>query len=71
MRLTIPFQDLLQLVKALSPTQKERLKQELDFEMPSQPAQDEFINLLLEGPVYSPEDIQKIEENRKSIAQWR
>jgi hypothetical protein len=33
--------------------------------------EDDFIEYLLNGPVYNNKDIQNIEENRKSIAAWR
>ncbi len=67
----IPFQQLLTLVKSLTPTQKARLRQELSDECPPQKEKDEFIAYLLNGPVYTESEIQVIEENRKSIAAWR
>jgi hypothetical protein len=71
MRFNIPFQELLTLIKALTPKQRERLRQELDEGTPIQQENDEFIDFLLKGPVYSKEEIRLIEENRKSIAAWR
>jgi hypothetical protein len=71
MRFNIPFQELLTLIKALTPKQRERLRQELDEGTPIQQENDEFIDFLLKGPVYSKEEIRQIEENRKSIAAWR
>ena len=47
------------------------VKQELTKEDKPGKNDDEFINYLLSGPVYSPEEISVIEENRKSIAAWR
>ncbi len=71
-KVQIPFQQLLTIVKTLTPAQKARLRKELDEEKPvSKPEEDDFINLLLNGPVYSDKDIAIIEENRKSIAAWR
>jgi hypothetical protein len=67
MNLEIPFQQLLSAVKTLTPAEKARLKQELTEEEDK----SVFIEMLLKGPVYTEEQIQTIEENRKSIAQWR
>ena len=71
MRFDIPFQQLLSLVKALTPNQRERLRQELDENTPNQEEHNEFIDFLLKGPVYSKSDIKTIEENAKSISAWR
>jgi hypothetical protein len=71
MKVEVPFQLLLTLVKSLTPAQKARLRQELAEEQPAQKDKDEFIEYLLNGPVYSDKEIQVIEENRKSIAVWR
>jgi hypothetical protein len=71
LRFNIPFQELLTIVKALSPSQRERLKQELEKEPPIQEKNNQFIEFLLEGPVYSKDEIKKIELNRKSISEWR
>lgn len=68
-KVQIPFQQLLALVKSLTPSQKAKLKKELDED--SVKPQQDFINYLLNGPVYSREDIAIVEENRKSIAAWR
>lgn len=71
-KVQVPFQQLLTIVKTLTPAQKARLRKELDEEKPaSNPKEDDFINFLLNGPVYSDEDIAIIKENRKSIAAWR
>lgn len=71
MKVQVPFQQLLRLVKNLTPAQKARLRQELDEEKASPKDKDDFINYLLNGPVYSNKEIKVIEENRKSIAAWR
>ena len=70
-KVQMPFQQLLELVKSLTSTQKARLRQELDEEKLNQNNQDDFINYLLNGPVYTDKEIKVIEENRKSIAAWR
>ncbi len=71
LRFNIPFQQLLTLVKSLSPKQKERLRQELQKETSFRDENDEFLKILLNGPVYSKEEIKQIEANRKSITEWR
>jgi hypothetical protein len=70
-KLDIPFQQLLTVVKTLTPSQKAKLKQELSDEESAKEDKSAFIEMLLKGPVYSEKDIQTIEENRKSIAKWR
>lgn len=71
MKVQVPFQQLLALVKSLTPGQKARLRQELAEEVPPRKDKDDFIEYLLNGPVYSDKEIHVIEENRKSIAAWR
>lgn len=70
-KLQVPFQQLLTLVKSLTPGQKARLRQELAEKKPPTKDKDDFIEYLLNGPVYSDKEIHLIEENRKSIAAWR
>lgn len=72
MKVQIPFQQLLTLVRNLSPKQKAQLRKELSEEKTQvEPEKDQFIDFLINGPVYSKKDIAIIEENRKSIAEWR
>lgn len=71
MKVQIPFDQLLTAIKTLTPTQKAKLKQELNEEVSATDDKTAFIEMLLNGPVYSEKQIQTIEENRKSIAQWR
>ena len=71
MKVQVPFQQLLTMVKRLTPAQRERLRQELADKRPLKKDKDEFIEYLLNGPVYSDQEINEIEENRKSIATWR
>lgn len=70
-KVQVPFQQLLDIVKSLPAAQKAKLRQELDEEKPADKNHDNFIDYLLNGPVYTDEEIQVIEENRKSIAAWR
>ncbi len=71
MKVQVPFQQLLTLVKTLTPTQKARLRQELNEDKPTKKGKDDYIEFLLNGPVYSEKDIAIVEENRKSMAAWR
>ena len=71
MKVQVPFQQLLSLVKSLTPTQKAKLRQELVEEKPLKKDNDDFIEYLLNGPVYSKKDVSIIYENHKSIAAWR
>ncbi len=70
-KMQIPFQQLLKVVKTLTPAQKARLKQELIVGPENKDRQSDFTQFLLSGPVFSNKQIQIIEENRKSIAKWR
>ncbi len=71
MKVQVPFQQLLTIVKTLTPSQKAKLRAELNEEQIETREQDHFIEYLLSGPVYNDKDIQIIEENRKSIMAWR
>lgn len=71
MKVQVPFQQLLAMVRRLTPAQRARLRQELVDKKPVKKDKDEFIEYLLNGPVYSDREINVIEENRKSIAAWR
>ncbi len=67
LKFDIPFQQLLKLVKSLTPNQRERLRQELESGAPLKEENDEFIKFLLKGPVYSKDDINQIMKNRNNI----
>lgn len=72
MKVQVPFQQLLAIVKKLTPSQRAKLRKELDEQnISSVVKEDEFIDFLLNGPVYSKDDIAQIEENRNSIVAWR
>ncbi len=70
-KVQVPFQQLLTAVKSLTPIQKAKLRQELAEEKPAESDKAAFIEMLLNGPVYTEAQIQVIEENKKSIAKWR
>ncbi len=72
-KVQIPFQELLTVVKTLTETQKAKLRQEL-ADLPQKTVstqQSDFTKLLLNGPVFTEKQIKTIEENRKSITKWR
>jgi len=71
MKVQIPFQQFLTAIKTLKPSQKLRLKQELSEEKKEKGDKAAFIDMLLRGPVFTEDEVQTIEENRKSIAAWR
>jgi hypothetical protein len=64
MKLNIPFNQLLALVRQLSPVQKQKLQKELQSGMPGQKDND-FKSFLLTGPVFSKAQLKTIEETRK------
>ena len=70
-KVQIPFQQLLAAVKTLSSSQKAKLRQVLSEKSETRKDKEAFIEMLINGPVYTEEEIQIIEENRKSIAKWR
>ncbi len=72
MKVQIPFQQLLTLVKTLSPEQKAKLRQELfENEKINANSNADFTKVLLNGPVFTYNQIKTIKENRKSISKWR
>ena len=71
MKVQIPFQQLLTAVRSLTPTQKERLKQELTDKDSVKADKATYIDMLLNGPVFTEDEIKVIEENTKSISKWR
>lgn len=71
LKVQVRFEQLLTVVKTLTPTQKARLRQEPDENKAEKNDKDEFIELLLNGTVYTDKEIKTIGENRKSIAKWR
>lgn len=71
MKVQVPFQQLLALVRKLTPSQKAKLREELTVVEPAQSEDAGFMDFLLHGPVFSKSQIDVIKENRKSIAAWR
>jgi len=67
----IPFNELIAIVRQLSPTQKAKLQKELTQQVKPVAKKSRLTELLLNGPVFTDEQIKTIEETRKSINQWR
>ncbi|RYE27556.1 MAG: hypothetical protein EOP42_19070 [Sphingobacteriaceae bacterium] len=68
----INFDQLVEIAKKLPETQWNKLKEEVEKEVPAENRPDkEFLNLLLSGPTFSEEQLAEIAETRKAINQWR
>ena len=61
LKVQVPFEQLLTVVKTLTPDQKTRLRQESDENKTEEINKEEFIELLLNGPVYTDKEIKIIE----------
>ena len=70
-QIDIGFSQLMQIVKALPPTQLKQLRVAIDEEIQAERPQTNLETLLLLGPVATEEEIAIIESNRKAINQWR
>jgi len=64
-KVQVPFQQLLSIVKTLSPSEKAKLRAELNDEVVETKQQVDFIKYLLKRPVYNEQDLQTIDENKK------
>ena len=69
--MNVPFHQLLTSVRTLTASQKAKLKQALTEDKFVQNDKSEYISMLLNGPVFTEDEINTIEENRKSIKRWR
>ena len=70
-KVQIPFNELMSIVRQLSTTQKEMLQKELNQKEEPIVKKSRLTELLLNGPVFTEEQIETIEQTRKSINQWR
>ena len=70
-RVRIPFEELVSIVRQLSPAEKAKLQLELIKEAKPASQNSRLTEMLLNGPVFTDEQIKTIEETRKSINQWR
>ena len=67
----IPFEQILTVVKTLTPAQKIKLREELSAKPQKAKKVSGLTELLLNGPVFTKKQLTQIEENGKSIAAWR
>jgi hypothetical protein len=67
----IAFEQILTVVKTLTPVQKAELKDALSAKPNKPKKSSNFTELLLSGPVFTKKQIATIKDNRKSIAAWR
>ena len=70
-KVQIPFNELVAIVRQLSSTQKAELQKELTYGTEPVTKKSRLTELLLNGPVFTEEQIKNMEETRKSINQWR
>jgi hypothetical protein len=71
MKVQVPFRQLLTIVKTLTPAQKAKLRAELEEKQVGLKQPDDFLEILLNGPVATQKQLDIISSNRKSINQWR
>lgn len=71
LRVHIPFEELVSIIRQLSPMEKAKLQKELNKETKPMSKNSRLTELLLNGPVFTDEQIKTIQETRKSINQWR
>jgi hypothetical protein len=69
-QLDIQFDQLLQIIRKLPLKQKNLLKKELDNESTVK-THSNLEQLLLSGPIATDEEIDRIENNRNALNQWR
>ena len=70
-RVQITFNELVSIVRQLSPIQKEKLQKELTQKAQPSVKKSRLTELLLNGPIFTNEQIKTIKETRKSVNQWR
>lgn len=72
-KLNIPFEQLLRALAQLTPTQRRKAKAVLERKPVGKTSKSEesLAELLLHGPVFSKEQLLRMEEARKAFAQWR
>jgi hypothetical protein len=67
----IKFNELLKIIKNLPENKLSELKAEIEKETKANVDRDAFGDLLLNGPVFSKEQIDNIAGTRQAINQWR
>lgn len=71
LKVNIPFQELLTLVRQLTSAQKATLQQELTQEPSAASKKQRIADLLMNGPVLTDEQLEMFEQIRNEINQWR
>ncbi len=67
----IEFDQLVKIVKTLPTGKLRQLKAEIEKETNNEKGKSDLKSLLLNGPVATKRQLETIENNRKSINQWR
>ena len=67
----IGFDQLVQLVKKLPQTQRTKVKQELETQIPIDKEREDFRELLLNGLTFSQKQLGTIAKTRQKIDKWR
>ncbi len=67
----IGFEQLVQLAKNLPATQWTKLKEEVETHTPEESERENFRKLLMNGPVFSQEQLNAIAETRIKIDEWQ
>ncbi len=67
----IKFDELLKIVKNLPEDKLSELKKEIDKDSKQGDHRDDFKTLLLNGPVFSNDQLDNIAKTRKALNKWR
>lgn len=67
----IEFEQLVKIVKTLPTGKLRQLKAEIEKETAKESSKTDLKSLLLKGPMATKKQLETIENNRKSINQWR
>lgn len=67
----IAFDELVRIAKKLPSAQWRKLKYEVDRTSASSKTNNDLLELLLNGPTFSTEQIDRIASARKAITTWR
>jgi len=67
----IEFNQLVDLVKQLHPTQWTKLKEEVEEKQSVSDHNSDLVALLLSAPTYSKKQLDEVAKTRKAINQWR
>ncbi|MBZ0205751.1 MAG: hypothetical protein K8H89_05465 [Flavobacteriales bacterium] len=72
-KLNIPFEQLLRALSQLTPMQRRKAKAVLERKPAGKTSEGEecLAELLLHGPVFSKEQLRRMEETRKAFAAWQ